>query len=567
LVRYNTNGSLDPTFDGDGIMTTNIGDYSAARAVAIQPDGKIVAAGYGSNSSALVRYNANGSLDPTFDGDGIVTTSIGGAHAVAIQQDGKIVTAGESNSDFAVARYNTDGSLDPTFDGDGIVTTDIDGHGDLARAVAIQPDGKIVAVGNGNNGSNSDFALVRYNTEGSLDPTFDGDGIVATNIDGHDDLARAVAIQPDGKIVAAGSSAGSNNNFASVRYNTNGSLDATFAHGDGIKIFDFNNSDDSASGIALDGQGRAVIVGGADIDPVHPYYYFALGRLWLQGTAAPDNTPFDFDGDGRADISVFRPSEGNWYLERSRDGFAAVNFGLGADKIVPADYDGDGETDIAVYRPSIGYWYVLRSSNGTFFYTHFGTAEDIPAPDDFDNDGRADVTVYNAFAGMWSINCTSWGLITANFGTSEDIPVVGDYDGDGHADLAVFRPSNGTWYYSSDLIDPSHNFVAVQFGLSSDVVTPADYDGDNRTDIAVYRPSTGVWYILNSSNGVVRATQFGLPDDIPTAADYDGDGRADISVFRPSDGIWYRLNSSNGSFFAVPFGTNGDKPTQAAFRY
>jgi hypothetical protein len=293
-----------------------------------------------------------------------------------------------------------------------------------------------------------------------------------------------------------------------------------------------------------------------------------IGAFERQAVEFSYPTLFDFDGDLRSDISVFRPSEGNWYLQRSRDGFAAANWGLATDKIVPADYDGDLKTDIAVYRPSEGRWYVLRSSNGTLFAEDLGVADDLPLTGDFDTDGRADLTVYRPSTGGWFIRrSTDGATYIPQFGTSEDRPVVGDYHGDGRADLGMFRPSNGTWYWSSYLVDPSHHFNAVQFGVSTDIVTPADFDGDGRTDVAVYRPSTGIWYCLNSSNGAVVATQFGLPDDIPVATDFDGDTRADISVFRPSSGVWYRLNSSNGSFFAAQFGTNGDRPTPAAFGY
>jgi len=282
---------------------------------------------------------------------------------------------------------------------------------------------------------------------------------------------------------------------------------------------------------------------------------------------AAATTGFDFDRDGRADVSVFRPSDGNWYLQRSRDGFSAAHWGLSTDKIVPADYDGDGKTDIAVYRPSDGNWYVLRSSNGTLLALNFGISEDLPVPADYDNDGLADIGVYRPSTATWWILRTTGGLLSAHFGTSADKPVAGDFDGDGRADLGVFRPSNGTWYYSSDLIDPAHHFTAVPFGLSNDLITPADFDGDRKTDIAVYRPSNGTWYWLSSVNGSFHAAQFGISEDIPTAADYDGDGRADISVFRPSSGVWYRLNSSTGAFVAMQFGLNGDRPAPAAFRY
>ena len=168
-------GDLDTSFDSDGKVTTEVGSTDDfARSVAIQSDGKIVAAGFSSNGSdwdfALVRYNTDGSLDTSFDTDGKVTTAIGSgddhAVSVAIQSDGKIVAAGYSDNgsdnDFALVRYNTDGSLDASFDGDGKVTTAIGSDWDQAYSVAIQSDGKIVAAGYSYNGSNWDFALARY---------------------------------------------------------------------------------------------------------------------------------------------------------------------------------------------------------------------------------------------------------------------------------------------------------------------------------------------------------------------------------------------------------------------
>lgn len=278
-------------------------------------------------------------------------------------------------------------------------------------------------------------------------------------------------------------------------------------------------------------------------------------------------TAFDYGGDGTADFSVFRPSTATWYLQPVAGGFTAVGWGLAGDRIVPADYDGDGRTDIAVYRPSEGNWYVLQSSSGTFFGQNFGIAEDLPTPGDFDGDSKADIAIYRPSTGTWWLNRSTAGLATARFGTNEDKPVLGDYNGDGLTDLAVFRGSNGTWYWSSDLIDPAHNFVSVPFGLSTDIPTPANFDSDAKTDVAVYRPSNGTWYLVKSSSGSFVANQFGIAEDVPAAADFDGDGQADISVFRPSNGVWYRLNSVNGSFAAAQFGAAGDRPTPAAFSY
>jgi uncharacterized delta-60 repeat protein len=273
LVRYNANGALDTSFNGTGKVTTPIGSGNdTALSVAIQSDGRIVAAGSSNNGSdsdfALVRYNTNGTLDTSFNGTGIVTTPIGsdneGAGSVAIQSDGRIVAAGESNNgldyDFALIRYNTDGTLDTSFNGTGKVTTPIGSADDNGFSVAIQSDGKIVAAGNSDNGSTHDFALVRYNTNGTLDTSFNGTGKVTTPVGTSDDGARSVAIQSDGRIVAAGFSLnGSNNDFALVRYNTNGTLDTSF-NGTG-KVTTPISSRGGAYSVAIQSDGRIVTVG------------------------------------------------------------------------------------------------------------------------------------------------------------------------------------------------------------------------------------------------------------------------------------------------------------------
>jgi (2Fe-2S) ferredoxin/subtilisin-like proprotein convertase family protein len=258
---------------------------------------------------------------------------------------------------------------------------------------------------------------------------------------------------------------------------------------------------------------------------------------------------FDFDGDGRSDISVYR--NGIWYLQQSTNGFAAAQFGLAADKITPADFDGDGRADIAVYRDGI--WYVLPSSNGQFFAVQFGLANDVPVPADFDGDGRSELAVFRS--GVWyTFNLANNQTNVFQFGLAGDKPVGGDYDADGKADFAVYR--SGTWYLQRSAL----GFAALQFGLASDKPTPADFDGDGKTDLAIYR--NGEWHILTNFQNY-SITQFGLAADLPVAADYDGDGRADIAVFR--DGTWYVLQSSNAQAFIFQFGLSGDKPVPAAF--
>jgi uncharacterized delta-60 repeat protein len=269
-------GDLDVLFGGKGTVTTDFSaGASSAQAVAVQPDGKVVAAGSAGNPNsvfALARYNLNGSLDPTFGLGGQVTTSLGpnlsgAAKGVAIQSDGKIVVAGfaasTSNQEFALARYNPDGSLDTNFGTGGTVLTDFGGNA-AARSVTIEPDGTIVAAGSfqPNPGkAGTCFALARYHADGSLDASFGTTGKVTTKIGDYDAAANKVLIQPDGKTLAAGHTSTSSAffNFVLARYNADGSLDTSF--GDTGKVLtNFAQLDDAAD-LALQTDGKLVAAG------------------------------------------------------------------------------------------------------------------------------------------------------------------------------------------------------------------------------------------------------------------------------------------------------------------
>lgn len=241
LVRYNTDGSLDRTFNRTGKVTTTIGGGAGANSATMQSDGKIVVAGHSSTDRkyefALVRYNPDGTLDTSFNGTGKVTTGIGGredeGYCVALQTDGKILVAGNSiNSsreyEFALVRYNTDGSLDTSFNRTGTLTTVIGDGGAAAHSAIVQNDGKIVVAGSAWVG-NTNFALVRYNADGSLYTTFHGTGKVTTAIGSSHNLGyigSSVALQSDGKILVTGYSFNKGRDyFALVCYNGNGDLD------------------------------------------------------------------------------------------------------------------------------------------------------------------------------------------------------------------------------------------------------------------------------------------------------------------------------------------------------
>ena len=280
------------------------------------------------------------------------------------------------------------------------------------------------------------------------------------------------------------------------------------------------------------------------------FFDISTGNFVITASAAPNRKLFDFDGDGKADVSVFRPDGGIWYLLQSQSGFTGVAFGASTDRIVPADYDGDGKTDVAVFRDGI--WYLQRSQLG-FTGIAFGEASDIPVPADYDGDNKADIAVFRPSTGTWYIQQSQLGFTGVAFGQTGDKPVPADYDGDNKADVAVFRA--GTWYIQRSQL----GFTGIGFGLATDKPVPADYDGDNKADVAVFRD--GTWYLQRSQLGFT-GIGFGAVGDLPVPADYDGDNKADVAVFRA--GTWY-IQQSTAGFTGVAFGASTDLPVPNAY--
>ncbi|MBS1796329.1 MAG: M36 family metallopeptidase [Acidobacteria bacterium] len=268
----------------------------------------------------------------------------------------------------------------------------------------------------------------------------------------------------------------------------------------------------------------------------------------------------DYDGDGKTDVSLFRPGTGDWFVQRSTDGLTIPNWGLGTDITTPGDFDGDGKADEAVFRPSNGTWYVLQSSNATPSITAFGASGDVPVAGDYDGDGKADLAYFRPSTNSWVVRNSNGGSVTTTpFGATGDVPVRGDYDGDGKTDIAVFRPTTNEWWIRNS---NGGSVTVTTFGATNDKPVPADYDGDNKDDIATFRPSTGQWWIRNSNGGSVSVINFGASGDVAVPGDYDGDGKDDAAVFRT--GTWW-INKSTGGVTTVSFGVTTDIPTPTRY--
>ncbi len=275
LVRYNSDGSLDTTLNGSGKVTTAVGTGTCkGEGVALQGDGKIVVAGYSFNDGGqscftVLRYGTDGSVDTSFADSGKVTTSFAknsSADSVAMQSDGKIVVAGNSfidptNNDFAVVRYNANGTLDTSFNETGKTTADF-GARDFGHSVAVCGDGRIVVAGYTTDENKQQGALACFKANGSLDPGFNGTGKVTSDFGGDGNAeGQGVAAQPDRKIVVVGyTTAAGVQQFAVARYNADGTLDTSFG-GTGRVMTAVGISGSNATGVALQKDGKIVVAG------------------------------------------------------------------------------------------------------------------------------------------------------------------------------------------------------------------------------------------------------------------------------------------------------------------
>ena len=533
VVRYNSDGSLDTSFDTDGKVTTAIGSRTdSANSVAVQSDGKIVVSGYSvvgsANNFAVVRYNTDGSLDTSFDTDGKVTTAIGSvadlAFSMVVQSDGKIVAAGYSyiasgNFDFAVVRYNSNGSLDTSFDTDGKVTTAVSSRQDVAYSVAVQSDGKIVAAGYSRGGSNNDFAVVRYNSNGSLDTSFDSDGKVTTAVGSGDDRARSVAVQSDGKIVAAGySHNGRNEDSSVVRYNSNGSLDTSF-DSDGKAITAVGPGHDRIYSTVTQTDGKVVAAGyssnGSDLD-------FSVVRYDSDGSL---DTNFDSDGKVTTHIgcctdigrSVAVQSDGKIVVagvgdNGSDDDFALVRYNT--DGSLDTNFDTDGKLTTAIGSGDDIAWSVAVQSGGKIVAA--GTSSN-------GDNGDFALVRYNS-DGSLDTNFDSDGKVTTAVGSGDDIAYSVAVQSDGKIVAAG---------YSYTLGGASFDFAVVRYNSDGSLDTNFGTDGKVITDFGDWdvarsvsvQPDGKIVAAGYSNNGTVSefaVVRYNSDGSLDTGFDTDG---------------------------------------------
>lgn len=626
LARYNTDGSLDTSFDGDGLVTTDFAGltFERANAIALQADGKIISAGQGSSAFAVARYNTNGSLDLSFDSDGKLTTAFGGtfeeALAIAIQGDAKIIVAGQtaksvaSEDNFAIARYNTDGSLDNSFDGDGKVTTDfglvdsatavvLQGDGRIvvagragttalgtffavaryetngtldtagfgsggkvttdfsggrfslgALAVALQADGRIIAAGDANISGQRDFGVIRYNTNGSLDAAFGTGGKVMTDFALNEETVTRVIVQPDGKIIAAGRFnfpvriiSTQDPNFELARYNTDGTLDQTFGTG-GLVSTDFlSHGDDFATAAALQPDGRIVVVG--QIGPQLSQFFGSDTAFGIARYNADGSQDTSFDGDGLVTTDFGTTHDSASAVAVQSDGKIVVAGSTGSDFAL-ARYNSNGTLDTAGF------------GSGGKVTSDFSGGFDSASSIVIQPDGRI-VVAGSASSNFALARYNSNGTLdTAGFGTGGKVTT--DFFGasDGAADLVI--QADGKLVVAGTASNPntgSNDFALARYNSNGTLDTAGFGSGGKvTTDLGGFDSIGGL--ALQKDGGILAAGLFfplsgsGNPAAFFALARYTASGNLDLD-FGTSGTVTADFFSINNQATAIALQNDG----------
>ncbi|MEX2168718.1 MAG: choice-of-anchor Q domain-containing protein [Pirellulales bacterium] len=573
VVRYNANGTLDATFDDDGKLTTDLGPFSYGNSVAMQDDGKIVVAGGTDDGSeydfAVVRYDTNGALDTSFDDDGKLTTDFGAldeyGYSVAVQADGKIVVVGESGSDLAVVRYNTNGILDTTFDGDGKMTMDVGSGFDQANSVAVQADGKLVLAARSFHGNDLDFAVVRYDSSGVLDTGFGDGGIVITDFAfvTLDDQASDVAMQADGKTVVVGltSNPGLNDNFVVARYNVDGSLDTSF-DGDGVITADFGGARDAGHAVAIQADGKIIVVGRSGNGSSGN---FALARFLSDGQldasfGVGGKVTTDFFGEEDSAYDVALQSDGRIVVVGdSRLGgnadFAAARYNTNGS--LDTSFDGDGKVRTGVAGADFGRSVAIHDgrivvaglansgSNWDFGLVRYNANGSLDTS--FAGDGIQTTALGSASDQGYSVAVRADGKI---FVAGESV------DGSGNVHFALAR------YNSNGALDTSwaggDGFVTTGFtGTSQDRARGMALQANGKIVLAGYTNNGG-----NLDIGLVRYNADGTLD-----TSFDGDGRATTAIGFGEDSAVGVTIQSDGKLVVAGQTHNGNDYDFAVARY
>ncbi|MEZ5307192.1 MAG: hypothetical protein R2684_08620 [Pyrinomonadaceae bacterium] len=418
-IRFNPSGTLDAGFGSNGRIV--LPSLRECRKVIIQPDGKIAIVGNSpSPSISVVRLNANGTLDTAFGTNGVASTGLAGnGNSIGIDRVNKLVVVGSKPGTVptggVIARFQTNGTLDTGFSGDGLITVDdiFTGFNDVA--VDYSGANTVTVVGE----VRSKSAIHRYDNSGSLDTTFNGTGKIEEFINNRSGTLTSISLQSDRKLIISGEA--DLNKIALIRINRNGTLDSGFGE-NGLSVTDIQLGESSFFAGRAEISGSNIILANPFEDNVREF------RLSKHNLTITPSQSGDFDGDGFGDIAVYRPSQGLWIILNSSDSSVVFKqFGLNGDIPIDGDFDGDGKNDLAIFRPSNGLWFVERSSDGTNFAREFGTSSDKPSTDDYDKDGKADLAFFRPSSGEWFILRSSDGFnsfFSFPFGTNGDIPIV-----------------------------------------------------------------------------------------------------------------------------------------------